>query len=62
MDLTALQCKGVPPNLNRKDVIEKHFNRFGKVRRVFCRTQKNLAIVHFQDHVSHEYICFVYIL
>ncbi|KAL2081524.1 hypothetical protein ACEWY4_023377 [Coilia grayii] len=51
-DLTALQCKGVPPNLNRKDVIEKHFNRFGKVRRVFCRPQKNLAIVHFQDHAS----------
>ncbi|XP_062390501.1 germinal-center associated nuclear protein [Sardina pilchardus] len=51
-DLTVLQCKGVPPNLNRKDVIEKHFNRFGKVRRVFCRPQKNLAIVHFQDHAS----------
>ncbi|XP_041925259.1 germinal-center associated nuclear protein [Alosa sapidissima] len=51
-DMTVLQCKGVPPNLNRKDVIEKHFNHFGKVRRVFCRPQKNLAIVHFQDHAS----------
>uniref|UniRef100_A0A6Q2X0U9 Germinal-center associated nuclear protein n=1 Tax=Esox lucius TaxID=8010 RepID=A0A6Q2X0U9_ESOLU len=51
-DATILQCKNVPPSLNRKDIIEKHFGRFGKVRRVFCRPHKNLAIVHFQDHAS----------
>ncbi|KAI1884892.1 hypothetical protein AGOR_G00214560 [Albula goreensis] len=51
-DATAIQCKNVPPNLNRKDIIEKHFSRFGKLRRVFCRPNKNLAIVHFHDHAS----------
>ncbi|KAM3862155.1 germinal-center associated nuclear protein [Diretmus argenteus] len=51
-DCTVLQCKNVPPALNKKDVIEKHFGRFGKVRRVFCRPNKNLAIVHFNDHAS----------
>ncbi|KAM4608580.1 germinal-center associated nuclear protein [Polymixia lowei] len=51
-DGTVIQCKNVPPNLNKKDVIEKHFGRFGKVRRVFCRPNKNQAIVHFQDHAS----------
>ena len=51
-DCTAFQCKNVPPALNKKEVMEKHFGRFGKVRRVFCRPNKNLAIIHFQDHVS----------
>ena len=51
-DCTAFHCKNVPPALNKKEVMEKHFGRFGKVRRVFCRPHKNLAIIHFQDHVS----------
>lgn len=51
-DATILQCKSVPLSLNKKNVIEKHFGRFGKVCRVYCRPHKNLAIVHFQDHVS----------
>nr|XP_046259110.1 germinal-center associated nuclear protein [Scatophagus argus] len=51
-DCTAIQCRNVPVALNKKDVIEKHFGRFGKVRKVFCRPAKNLAIVHFDDHAS----------
>ncbi|XP_059198686.1 germinal-center associated nuclear protein [Centropristis striata] len=51
-DCTAIQCRNVPPALNRKDVMEKHFGRFGKVRRVICRPTKGLVIVHFDDHAS----------
>ncbi|XP_021434900.2 germinal-center associated nuclear protein isoform X2 [Oncorhynchus mykiss] len=51
-DATILQCKSIPLSLNKKNVIEKHFGRFGKVCRVYCRPHKNLAIVHFQDHAS----------
>ncbi|XP_038127205.1 germinal-center associated nuclear protein isoform X2 [Cyprinodon tularosa] len=51
-DLTTIMCRNIPPSLNKKDVIEKHFARFGKVCKIFCRPNKNLAIVHFEDHVS----------
>ncbi|XP_072541729.1 germinal-center associated nuclear protein [Salminus brasiliensis] len=51
-EATAIQCKGIPANLNRKDLIEQHFGRFGKIRRVYCKSAKNLAIVHFHDHAS----------
>ncbi|XP_056611344.1 germinal-center associated nuclear protein isoform X2 [Triplophysa dalaica] len=51
-DATAIQCKGIPPNYNRKDLILQHFGHFGKVLKVYCRPQKNLAIVHFKDHAS----------
>ncbi|KAK5861477.1 hypothetical protein PBY51_022871 [Eleginops maclovinus] len=51
-DCNTLQCRNIPPALNRKDVIEKHFGRFGKVRKIYCRPGKNLAIVHFDDHAS----------
>lgn len=51
-DCTTLQCRNVPPALNKKDVIERHFSRFGKVRKVFCRPGKSLAVVYFDDHVS----------
>ncbi|XP_031730841.1 germinal-center associated nuclear protein isoform X1 [Anarrhichthys ocellatus] len=51
-DCTVIQCRNVPRSLNRKDVIEKHFGRFGKISRVYCRPAKNLVIVHFDDHVS----------
>ncbi|KAM8856581.1 germinal-center associated nuclear protein [Spinachia spinachia] len=51
-DCTVIQCRNVPPNLNRKDVIEKHFGRYGKVRKVLCQPAKNLVKVHFEDHAS----------
>ncbi len=52
IDGTTIMCRNMPPALNKKDVIEKHFSRFGRVRKVLCRPLKNLAIVHFDDHVS----------
>lgn len=51
-DCTTIQCRNVPPALNKKDTIGKHFGRFGKVRKIFCRPAKNLAIVHFDHHAS----------
>ncbi|XP_069554900.1 germinal-center associated nuclear protein [Brachyistius frenatus] len=51
-DCTTIMCRNVPPALNKKDTIEKHFSRFGRVRKVFCRSAKNMAIVHFDDHAS----------
>lgn len=51
-DCYIILCKNVPTNLNRKDILEKHFGRFGKVRKIFCRPAKNMATVHFHDHVS----------
>lgn len=51
-DCTVIQCRNVPPNLNRRDVMEKHFGRYGKVRKVLCQPAKNLVKVHFEDHVS----------
>lgn len=51
-DCTTIQCRNVPPVLNKKDIIEKHFRRFGAVQKVICRPAKNLVIVHFGDHVS----------
>uniref|UniRef100_UPI0037E89A44 germinal-center associated nuclear protein n=1 Tax=Semicossyphus pulcher TaxID=241346 RepID=UPI0037E89A44 len=51
-DCTTIMCRNVPPALNRKDIMEKHFVHFGKVHKIFCRPAKNMAIVHFKDHGS----------
>ncbi|XP_076016638.1 germinal-center associated nuclear protein [Genypterus blacodes] len=51
-DCTVIQCKNVPPTYNKKEVIKRHFARFGRVSKVFCRPPNNLAIVHFEDHAS----------
>ncbi|XP_032423660.1 germinal-center associated nuclear protein isoform X2 [Xiphophorus hellerii] len=51
-DLTTIMVRNVPPSLNKKDVIQKHFARFGKVGKIFCRPNKNQAVVHFDDHAS----------
>ncbi|XP_061579845.1 germinal-center associated nuclear protein [Cololabis saira] len=51
-DSTTILCRNVPHVLNKKDVIEKHFSRFGKVHKVFCRPAKETAIVHFGDHAA----------
>ncbi|XP_029386874.1 germinal-center associated nuclear protein isoform X2 [Echeneis naucrates] len=51
-DCNTIQCRNVPAALNKKDTIEKHFGRFGKVSKVVCRQAKNVAIVHFYDHAS----------
>uniref|UniRef100_A0A8C6NZW1 Germinal-center associated nuclear protein n=2 Tax=Nothobranchius furzeri TaxID=105023 RepID=A0A8C6NZW1_NOTFU len=51
-DFTSIMCRNVPRALNKKDVLEKHFSRFGKVCRIFCRPAKDVAIVHFDDHTT----------
>ncbi|XP_041056283.1 germinal-center associated nuclear protein [Carcharodon carcharias] len=51
-ELTAIQCKNIPVDLNMKEIIKKHFSQFGKVQRVYCQTNKRLAVVHFYDHAS----------
>uniref|UniRef100_A0AAX7SS42 Germinal-center associated nuclear protein n=1 Tax=Astatotilapia calliptera TaxID=8154 RepID=A0AAX7SS42_ASTCA len=51
-DCTSLMCRNVPSSLNRRDTIEKHFARFGKVHKIICRPAKNLTIVYFNDHAS----------
>ncbi|XP_054620063.1 germinal-center associated nuclear protein [Dunckerocampus dactyliophorus] len=51
-DCTVIQCRNVPRALNKRNIIEKHFSRFGKVCKVCCRLAKNTAIVHFDSHAS----------
>ncbi|KAM3607427.1 uncharacterized protein V6R79_007728 [Siganus canaliculatus] len=51
-DGTVLQCRNIPPALNKMDELQKHFSRFGKVRKVTCRPAKSMAVVHFEDHAS----------
>ncbi|XP_051874599.1 germinal-center associated nuclear protein isoform X3 [Pristis pectinata] len=51
-ELTAIQCKNIPADLNKKEIIREHFSQYGKVQRVYCQTSKNLAVVHFANHVS----------
>ncbi|TRZ03754.1 hypothetical protein DNTS_009746 [Danionella cerebrum] len=51
-DSTVIQCKNIPSNLNSKDLLKQHFGHFGKVLKVHCKPQKNLAVVHFQDSSS----------
>ncbi|CAM4635024.1 germinal-center associated nuclear protein [Caretta caretta] len=50
-ELTAIQCKNIPDYLNDTNVLEKHFGRM-KVRRIFTRRSKKLAIIHFYDHAA----------
>uniref|UniRef100_A0A8C4IA11 Germinal-center associated nuclear protein n=1 Tax=Dicentrarchus labrax TaxID=13489 RepID=A0A8C4IA11_DICLA len=51
-DCTTIMCRNVPPAFNKKDIIEKHFGRFGKVGRIICKPPRNQAVVHFNDHAS----------
>uniref|UniRef100_A0A8B9QNM3 Germinal-center associated nuclear protein n=1 Tax=Apteryx owenii TaxID=8824 RepID=A0A8B9QNM3_APTOW len=51
-ELTAIQCKNVPDNLNDRSVLEQHFGQFVKVRRIMTRRNKKMAVLHFFDHAS----------
>uniref|UniRef100_H2MJD5 Germinal-center associated nuclear protein n=1 Tax=Oryzias latipes TaxID=8090 RepID=H2MJD5_ORYLA len=51
-ELTNIMCRNIPQELNKRNKIEKHFARFGKVCKVLCRPAKNLAIVYFNDHAA----------
>ncbi|XP_029462588.1 germinal-center associated nuclear protein isoform X2 [Rhinatrema bivittatum] len=50
--ITTIQVKDIPEQLNQCSKVEKYFSRFGKVRRIFHREKKNLAIIHFCNHES----------
>lgn len=52
MDCNVLQCRNVPSDLNQKGILSKHFGVFGKIRRIYCRHQRNMAFIHFEDHAS----------
>ncbi|XP_030013814.1 germinal-center associated nuclear protein [Sphaeramia orbicularis] len=51
-DCTTLYCKNVPVPLNKRDTLLKHFAKFGKVSKIYCKPAKKLAIVHFEDNAS----------
>ncbi|XP_025963226.2 germinal-center associated nuclear protein isoform X1 [Dromaius novaehollandiae] len=51
-ELTSIQCKNIPDNLNDRGVLEKHFGQFVKVRRIMTRRNKKMAVLHFFDHAS----------
>ncbi|CAJ1078722.1 germinal-center associated nuclear protein isoform X1 [Xyrichtys novacula] len=51
-DCTAIVCKNLPLTLNKGNILKKHFGHFGKVWKVYCQTNKNSAIIHFNDHAS----------
>ncbi|XP_006022113.1 germinal-center associated nuclear protein [Alligator sinensis] len=51
-ELTSIQLKNVPEFLNDRNVLEKYFGHIAKVRRIFTRRNKKLAIIHFFDHAS----------
>uniref|UniRef100_A0A3P9IZ74 Germinal-center associated nuclear protein n=1 Tax=Oryzias latipes TaxID=8090 RepID=A0A3P9IZ74_ORYLA len=51
-ELTCIMCRNIPQELNKRNKVEKHFARFGKVCKVLCRPAKNLAIVYFNDHAA----------
>ncbi|KAM9123946.1 germinal-center associated nuclear protein [Pangshura tecta] len=50
-ELTTIQCKNIPNDLNDTNVLKKHFGQT-KVQRVITRRSKKLAIIHFFDHAS----------
>ncbi|XP_041663549.1 germinal-center associated nuclear protein isoform X2 [Cheilinus undulatus] len=51
-ECASIMCRNVPAVLNKKEIMEKHFRHFGKVRKVYCRPAKNMAVIHFDDHAS----------
>lgn len=51
-DITAIHCKGIPSKQNKKDLVRKHFERFGQITKLYCRPEKMLTIVHYKDHAS----------
>ncbi|XP_003463200.1 germinal-center associated nuclear protein isoform X2 [Cavia porcellus] len=51
-EVTAIQCKNIPDNLNDRATLENHFGKIAKVQRIFTRRSKKLAVVHFFDHAS----------
>ncbi|XP_049641597.1 germinal-center associated nuclear protein [Suncus etruscus] len=51
-ELTAIQVKNIPDNLNDRATLENHFGKIAKVQRICTRHNKKLAVVYFYDHAS----------
>lgn len=48
----AIVCTKVPPKHNNGRSLREHFNKFGKVKKVFPNPSKARAVIHFETHVS----------
>ncbi|XP_078537566.1 germinal-center associated nuclear protein [Lissotriton helveticus] len=53
-ELTAIQIKNIPDHLNKYGIIKKKFDPYGKVARIFCKPEKKLVTIHFQNHDAAE--------
>ncbi|XP_022236380.1 germinal-center associated nuclear protein-like, partial [Limulus polyphemus] len=51
-NITSIICKGISEEINKKQILQEHFSKFGKVRRITCGPQKNYAVIYFYDHES----------
>ncbi|KAM4697864.1 germinal-center associated nuclear protein [Rhinophrynus dorsalis] len=51
-ECTAIQVINLPIRLNQKQFLEKHFSKFGKVQRLYCKPARKLAIIHFSNHAA----------
>ncbi|CAH1784168.1 unnamed protein product, partial [Owenia fusiformis] len=46
----SISCKPIPEEYNTKEILKRHFQRFGKVTRVFPNPKEQKAIIHFENH------------
>ncbi|XP_064083677.1 germinal-center associated nuclear protein-like [Macrobrachium nipponense] len=49
-DLTKIIIAQIPDSCMDKDIIKTHFQKFGKVKRVFLNQKSNQATVQYEDH------------
>ncbi|XP_077128544.1 germinal-center associated nuclear protein-like [Ranitomeya variabilis] len=49
-DLTTFVIKNVPNNLNKKNIMEDHFNKYGTILRITCRVKQKMATIQFNNH------------
>lgn len=47
---TCIQLKNLPQDLNKKQVLEAFFKKFGKIQRTYCKPGNTTAIIHFAQH------------
>ena len=48
--IISIRCQGVPFEINKASILEKHFAKFGEVVNVLPNLKKKTALVHFSDH------------
>ena len=54
--MTSLLCTEVPTGYNDRQILTRHFSKFGTVLKVSCSKNNNRAAVHFADHVSRTVV------